>query len=182
MSHANAASRTLSCICGQLRIAAFRKPIMTVCCYCTSCQTAGRLLDPPDGARVLGVDGGTPFVLFRKDRVNCTHHATALREHRLTPESSTRRVVAACCGAPMFLEFEKGHWISVYAARLPQAERPPVEMRTMLRDAPAGTQHSDGIPGSSTQSASFMARLLWAWIAMGFRSPKIEVGSAVTGR
>jgi hypothetical protein len=82
----------------------------------------------------------------------------------------------------MFLEFENGHWLSVYAARLSEAERPPVEMRTMLRDAPAGTQHADGIPGSSTQSASFMARLLWAWIAMGFRSPKIEVRPATAAR
>lgn len=177
-SQTSVASRTLTCTCGQLRIAAFGEPIMTVCCYCNSCQTAGRFFDPPDGAGVLGADGGTPFVLYRKDRVDCTPHGTAMREHRLTPKSSTRRVVAACCGAPMFLEFQNGHWLSAYAARLPEAERPPVEMRTMLRDAPVGTQHADGIPGSATQSARFMARLFWAWVSMGFRSPKIEVQDA----
>lgn len=32
------------------------------------------------------------------------------------------------------------------------------------------------VPGSKTQSPSFMITLLGAWIAMGFRSPKLEVG------
>lgn len=80
-----------------------------------------------------------------------------------------------CCGAPMFLEFEKGHWVSVYAARVPEAQCPAIEMRTMTRDAPHEAEFTDQIPSYRTHSVWFMARLLWAWVLMGFRSPEIEV-------
>lgn len=166
--------RLLSCSCGQLSIPAIGDPIMTVSCYCHSCQTAARQLAVPASPPFTGTDGGTPFVLYRKDRVEFPS-SQALREHRLSSQSSTRRVIAACCGAPMFLEFEKGHWVSVYAARIPEAERPPLEMRTMTGDAPPDTVFTDRVPSYRTHSVPFMARLLWAWVLMGFRSPAIEV-------
>lgn len=120
-------------------------------------------------------DGGTPFVLYRKDRVSFLNSSTELREHRLQPESTTRRVVASCCLAPMFLEFESGHWLSLYAWRLPQESRPEIEVRTMTRDAPPGLKFSDGVPSPRSHTIGFMARLLWAWVLMGFRSGKIQV-------
>ena len=151
---------------------------MTVSCYCHSCQTAARRLAVPDSTPMVGTDGGTPFVLFRKDRVEFPS-SQALREHRLSPQSTTRRVVATCCGTPMFLEFEKGHWVSVYAGRIPEAQRPAIEMRTMTSDAPPDTVFTDNIPSYRTHSVRFMARLLWAWVLMGFRHPAIEVNADV---
>ncbi len=52
-------------------------------------------------------DGGTGFVLVRSDRVRCVKGGDKLQEHRLKPDSPTRRVLATCCNSPMFLEFSK---------------------------------------------------------------------------
>ncbi|MGE0499706.1 MAG: hypothetical protein AB7I79_10650 [Rhizobiaceae bacterium] len=112
--------------------------------------------------------------MFRKDRLRCLRGANQLREHRLTPKSPTRRVVAICCNSPMFLEFESGHWLSVYADRLKPAERPVLEIRTMTKYRPAGVTFTDDLPSPATHSVSFMWRLLRAWMAMGFKAPKLD--------
>jgi hypothetical protein len=46
----------------------------------------------------------------------------------------------------------------------------------MTSDLPAGTTLAGDVPSSKTQSASFMVKLLGAWIGMGFRRPTIAVG------
>lgn len=173
----NATKRLLTCTCGELKIEAVGKPILGVACYCESCQTAAKQLGFPQQAPLAEPDGGTPFVLYRKDRV-VLPASDSLREHRLSPTSTTRRVIATCCDTPLFLEFENGHWVSIYASRFVPHERPGIEMRTMTRDAPPGVEFTDQIPSYSTHGGGFMARLLWTWVLMGFRSPRIEVRSA----
>lgn len=168
---------TFSCTCETVHITTVGEPIMSVACYCSSCQTAGRQLTDDAGSTVVNADGGTEFVLLRKDRVNWSIDPASLVEHRLSPQSPTRRVRAACCGAPLFLEFQNGHWLSMYTARLPTSRRPAIQLRTMTRDAPNGVTFNDGIPSKQTHSLGFMARLLWAWVAMGFRSPEVKVGN-----
>ena len=74
----------------------------------------------------------------------------------------------------MFLEFTNGHWLSLYSARVPSKDQPPLEMRTMTNDRRAGVELDDTVPSIKTHSAKFMARLLGAWVAMGFRTPKID--------
>jgi hypothetical protein len=59
----------------------------------------------------------TEYVLYRKDRVRLVMGAGHLEEHRLKPESPTRRVRATFCQAAMFLDLTKGHWLSLYRAR-----------------------------------------------------------------
>ncbi|WP_269932723.1 hypothetical protein [Aminobacter sp. HY435] len=138
-----------------------------------------------DGLDVLEGDGGTDFALYRKDRVRCARGADLLREHRLTASSPTRRVLATCCNAPMFLEFKNGHWLSVYRRRFRPQDRPPVEMRVMTADRRAGVEFSDGLPSYARHSGLFMWRLLSAWAMMGFRSPRIDYvqgGTDVQGR
>jgi len=44
-------------------------------------------------------DGGTDYVLYRKDRVQCVTGQEYLEEHRLKPDSPTRRVIATCCNS-----------------------------------------------------------------------------------
>lgn len=167
--------RTAACRCGQVAFEASGEPIVTATCYCTSCQTAGERLGARPGApALLDADGGTPFVLFRKDRFRCLRGQTHLREHRLTPTSKTRRVIATCCNSAMFLEFSGGHWLSVYKDRFPAAEQPALEMRTMIKDRRPGVEFTDGVPGYKTPTGQFMWRLLKAWGAMGFRAPKIN--------
>jgi hypothetical protein len=122
---------------------------------------------------VLTASGTTPFVLYRKDRVRFLKGADRLREFRLSPDAPTRRVIATCCNTPVFLEFQKGHWLSLYGGLWPAGTRPALEMRTMTSDLPAGTELPDDVPNGKRQSARFFAKLLGAWVAMGFRSPKV---------
>lgn len=164
------------CTCGKVALEVAGAPIMAATCMCASCQeAASRFADLPGAPKVLDADGGTEFILVRKDRVRCTHGETLMAEHRLKPDSPTRRVTATCCNAPMFLEFTNGHWLSMYRARF-GPDAPPIEMRTMARDRRADVEFHDAIPSLEGHSGKFMFRLLGAWVKMGFRVPKITWG------
>ena len=168
-------NQTLTCTCGTVALELRGSPIVSVECLCADCQKAGTFLQSqPDAPLVLDANGATRFVLYRKDRVRCLAGQDRLREHRLTAGSKTRRVVALCCNTAMFLEFTNGHWLSIYGGRWPEATRPPLEMRTMTRDRPEGVELPDDVPKPRTHTLAFYARLLRAWAAMGFRSPRVE--------
>jgi hypothetical protein len=116
---------------------------------------------------VANREGGTDYVMMRKDRLRCTKGEDLLRAHRLKPDAPTRRVLARCCNSPMFLEFKGGHWLSVYRDRF---DAPPsIDLRTMAGDR----SFADAIPAYRAHSASFMWRLFKAWAAMGFRAPMV---------
>ena len=170
-------TQQLSCSCGQVQLQLEKSPILTAECHCTSCRTAAAQLQQlPAAAQVLEANGGTAFVLYRKDRVQFTRGFALLKEHRLTETSPTRRVVASCCNTPVFLEFERGHWLSIYSRLWPEAIRPAIELRTMTSDLADASALPNDVPNARHQSFGFMAKLLVAWIAMGFRVPKIEIG------
>jgi hypothetical protein len=167
-------SMTASCRCGAVALEVIGPPIVTAGCYCQSCQAAGEQIERLAGAPpMLDADGGTAFVLQRKDRVRCVRGGERLEAHRLKPDSPTRRMVATCCNSAMFLEFSKGHWLSLYRGRLPEGA-PPLEMRVMTADRREGVELPGDIPSYATHSGKFMWRLLSAWAAMGFRVPKVR--------
>jgi hypothetical protein len=148
----NMESNIAGCRCGQVKLEVLGEPIVSTVCHCSSCQKAGRLLeDLPGASHILDETGGTPFVLFRKDRLRCAHGAAFLAEHRLKADSPTRRIVATCCNTAMFLDFTKGHWISIYRERL------ALDQATVKR-----------------KSGLFTLRLVIAWAKMAFRTPKID--------
>ena len=162
-----------ACRCGQTTIELTGAPILSAVCCCNDCRTAGRQFEQAPGAPpVVGPDGGTPYSLYRKDRVRIALGRGHLRDHRLDPSSPTRRVVAACCNSPMFLDFTKGCWLSVYRDRL-GSDAPPLEMRVMAKDAPEGSGRADDIPTYPKFPPAFMIKLLGAWAAMGFRRPEV---------
>ena len=131
-------SETASCRCGAVVLEVTGAPIVHAACYCASCQAAGRQLEQlPDAPPVLDADGGTDFVLYRKDRLRCVQGGERMDAHRLKPESPTRRMVATCCNSAMFLDFTKGHWLTLYRGRLP-GPVPPLEMRVMTSEKGAG--------------------------------------------
>jgi hypothetical protein len=168
-------SHQVSCKCGTITFELSGEPFMVAECMCESCRTAGRILESLPGAPpLLDTKDATLAAMYRKDRLTCTAGSEMLREHRLRPESPTRRIVATCCNSAMLLEFTKGHWISVYGARLPEADRPTAEMRTMAGDLPEGHELPDDIPNLRTHSVGFFARLLRAWAAMRFHVPRIS--------
>jgi hypothetical protein len=143
----------LNCRCGRVTLEFRGDPIVTTVCHCASCQQAGKQLAALPGAEtILDASDGTAFILFRKDRVRCLNGENLLAEHRLNATTTTRRVVATCCNTAMFLDFTRGHWISLYSARVPQAYRQFTPNKSVL----------------------FVPKLMWAWLLMGFRTPKID--------
>ena len=176
-----AEAHTLSCTCGQVQLTARQSPIIVTECHCNSCRSAGAVLQTLPGATsVLDANGGTPFVLYRKDRIGFPKGSDLLAEYRLSPDAPTRRVVASCCNTALFLEFEHGHWLSIYGHLWPQGTMPGIEVRTMTGDRAGGPALGSEIPSGKLATAGFYARLLGAWIAMGFKQPKIRVGGTVT--
>lgn len=167
------------CRCGKVELQAVGRPILAASCYCASCQQAGRRFEQLASAPpVRNPDGGTDYVLYRKDRVQCVTGPEHLREHRLKPDSPTRRVIATCCNSAMFLDFGKGHWLTMYRDRFP-ANAPPVEMRVMARERRDGLVLADDLPNFDRHSGKAMLRLIAAWIAMGLRRPEISLGKTV---
>lgn len=176
--------KTLECVCGAVTLEVSGEHIVSVECYCDSCRKAGAELQALPGAPpLLESNGATRCVLHRKDRVRCTRGEDRLREHRLAPSATTRRVVATCCNTAMFMEFLRGHWLSLYGRRFRAEALPPLEMRTMTRDLKGTLRLPDDVPNSKTQSVSFMTRLLGAWVAMRLRTPTITfVNGALDAR
>jgi hypothetical protein len=165
-----------TCQCGKVKLEALGPPILTCSCYCTSCQEAGRRFEQlPSAPPVLDPDSGTGFILYRKDRVHCVTGQEFLEEHRLKPDSPTRRVIATCCNSAMFLDFIKGHWLSMYRNRFPTGA-PPLEMRVMTKERRIGVELADDLPNHGGRSGKFMLKLIAAWIAMGLRRPEIALG------
>ena len=168
-------AKRLTCGCRQVALEIQGEPIVSAECLCSDCQNAGEILQSlPDAPSVLDEKGATRFVLYRKDRVRCAKGEELLREHRLSADSKTRRVVAICCNTPMFLEFTSGHWVSLYGGLWPETSLPALEIRTMTRDRPAGVKLPEDVPNPKTHTVSFYAKLFGAWAAMRFRAPKIE--------
>jgi hypothetical protein len=160
---------TARCACGSVELEAIGAPIMSVACYCESCQEGSQQIEAlPNGRAVCGPDGGTAYVLYRKDRVEYPKGSGLLRGLKLRDESSTRRVLAACCDSPMFLEFEKGHWLTMYQTAL-RGDLPPLEMRVHTKSRPASVHLSHDVPNHQGYSLKFMAKLFGAWIAMLLR-------------
>jgi hypothetical protein len=75
----------------------------------------------------------------------------------------------------MFLDFTKGPWLSMFRNRFPTGA-PPLEMRVWTNERPVGVELADDLPNCSGLSGKLMLKLIAAWIAMGFRSPKITLG------
>jgi hypothetical protein len=120
----------------------------------------------------VAADGGTDYVIYRKDRVRCVSGGDLLEGRRLKPDSPTRRMIARCCDTPMFLDFTQGHWLTIYRDRLPDI-MPPATMRMMTAERPAGVTLPDDMANYPGRSAKFMLKLLRAWMAMGFRRPAV---------
>ncbi|WP_040585448.1 GFA family protein [Allomesorhizobium alhagi] len=166
----------IGCNCGRTRLEVLGAPILVSECLCNSCRAAAdRLASLPGARNILTSYGATPCAEYRKDRVRILSGAEHMSEFRLSADAGSRRVVATCCNTPVFLEMKGAHWLSIYLHLWPDEARPKAELRTMAGDLPDASKLPDDIANLKSHTVSFYAKLLRAWIAMGFRNPKIEV-------
>jgi len=170
MSAASAKSRIITCSCGHVHFEAKGKPIASLVCYCDDCQAgSAQLAELPGAMPVHDADGGTGYVLYRKDRFACTRGQDALSDHRLTTGSATSRVVATCCNSAMTMRFDDGrHWTSVYRARF-DADAPALQWRICTKNAREGVTPPTDVPSFDTYPMAFMGRLSVSGLAYIFR-------------
>lgn len=159
--------RTARCECGRVEITALGPPIVSTICYCDDCQQGARQIEALPNARpVLDPDGGTPLVLYRRDRVERSNGAELLRGYKLREGSPTNRVVATCCNTAMFLDFDRGpHWVSILRARL-GGDAPPAQMRLQTKYKPETSELPDDVPNHASFPLTLVAKLVGARVAM----------------
>jgi hypothetical protein len=159
--------RTARCSCGCVEIEASGRPITTVVCYCDSCQEGSRRIEALTNAvPILCPDGGTAYVLYRKDRIQYSKGAELLKDYKIEENSTTKRVVATCCGSAMVMRFDDvKHWVPVYRARF-QGDMPPLQWRICTKFKPENADLPTDVPSSTMYPAGFMSKLLTSRLSM----------------
>jgi hypothetical protein len=157
----------LRCSCGSVELECIGAPITSVVCYCDDCQEGARQIEALPNARpTRDSDGGTSYVIYRKDRVRCSKGVSLLTPFKIREKSTTNRVVASCCNSAMFLNFDDGkHWVDVYRSRF-QGDAPPLQMRICTKFKPANSSIPRDMPGYQDYPLKFLAKLASARIAM----------------
>jgi hypothetical protein len=157
------------CACGEVEVELIGAPVISVVCHCDDCQAGSAMIEALPGAcRVLDAGLGTPYALYRNDRVNCTRGADRLEGFKLKPESTTSRMVANCCNSAMLVRLDPVlHWTPVYRDRI--AVPPPLELRINTRFVPEGTPLPADLPVRPGVPLRFFTRLIGARIAMTLR-------------
>jgi hypothetical protein len=158
---------TAMCSCGRVELEASGAPISSVVCYCDDCQEGSRQIEAlPNAPPVQDPDGGTAYVLYRKDRVKCSRGAQLLKSYKIREKSATNRVVATCCNSAMFLNFDDGkHWVDVYRSRS-DGDVPSLQMCICTKFKPEKGDVRSDVPSYSGYPLRFLAKLLAARIAM----------------
>ncbi|HEY3621438.1 MAG TPA: DUF6151 family protein [Roseiarcus sp.] len=165
-------SHVARCRCGAVEISGWGEPIVVSACYCDDCQAAAqRLAASANSAPAASADGGTEFMVFRRDRIACTRGAENLQAMRLTAATKTRRMIAGCCKTPMYVGFDdKKPWVSAFRASF-GADAPPVEMRICTRFRRADDKANDSLPSHPGYPPAMIFRILAAWPLMLFSRP-----------
>ena len=161
---------TASCACGGVELEVIGPPISSVVCYCDDCQEGSHQIESlPNAPLVQDRDGGTSYIVYRKDRIKCSKGAELLKSYKIKEKSATNRVVAACCNSAMFLNFDDGkHWVDVYRSRF-QGHVPPLLMQICTKFKPGNNGIPDDAPSYPGYPFKFLAKLLSARVAMLLR-------------
>lgn len=161
------AMATVNCVCGQVAYEAIGAPITSVICYCDDCQEGARQIQSlPHAISFQEPDGGTEYLVYRKDRVVCLKGASLLRHHKIREDSATNRVIAICCNSAMLLTFDDGkHWVDLYRSRCKNYVL-PVQMRICTKFKPDGRTIPTDVPHYSRYPMSLIIKLALAKMAM----------------
>lgn len=155
------------CRCGKIQITAIGKPITSVVCYCDDCQNGGKLLNELSSEnKVSDMQGGTPYVLFRKDKIIYDFDKNLLKGLKLKSSSPTNRNYSACCLTPMFINFDDNkHWIDFYALNaLDVIPKPEMRICTKFKTGPLNNE----LPNYKNFSLHFISKLIFAKFQMWF--------------
>ena len=160
--------RTVACDCGKVQVRARGAPITSCICYCDDCQAGGRQLESLGAAGTFrDAFGGSPYLVYRNDRIACVAGTGLLQGVKLREDAPTTRFIATCCKTPMFLKYGPGWWTSAYRARFGDSA-PPVEFRSQVQFAPAGADLPRDVPVYRSFPLRLFARLSTARIGMLF--------------
>jgi hypothetical protein len=161
---------TASCSCGSVELKVFGAPIVGSVCYCDDCQTGSRQIEAlPNAGPVRDPDGGTAYILYRKDRIECAKGGALLKNYKIKESSATNRVVATCCNSAMFMSFDKGpFWVAAYRARF-QGDPPPLQMRICTKFKPENVVLRNDVPSYRGYPLRLMAKLLASGATMLLR-------------
>ena len=142
------------------------RPIVHSECYCADCQAGARRLEALASAPpVANRDGGTPYLVYRDDRIRVVAGEHLLSQIRLMEDSPTTRYFASCCNSGMYLKFAPGHWTSAYERRF-SGNVPDLEMRYQLADLREGETVADDLPCSKRFPVALLWRLMASRLAM----------------
>ncbi len=120
----------------------------------------------PGAGAIRDPDGGTAYIVYRKDRIECSRGAESLKGYKLKEVSVTNRVIATCCNSAMFMNFDRGpHWVSAYRARF-HGELLPLQLRICTKFKPHGVVLPDDVPSHRGYPPGFIVKLLASRVAM----------------
>ena len=161
-------SRLVRCACGKVELELLGEPVISVVCHCDDCQAGSSIIEALPGApAILDSGRGTPYALYRNDRVTCTRGEELLEAYKLKPDSTTNRMVAGCCNSAMLVRLDPIlHWTPVYRDRIEYAA--PLEMRIQTRFVPANVVPPADLPSTKGVPLTFATRLVAARIGMLF--------------
>lgn len=159
------------CSCGSVEMQVFGVAMMSVVCYCDTCQRGSQQIEElPNTEPVRDPDGGTAYVLYRTDRIAYSRGAELLKPLKID-ETATSRVYASCCNSAMVMRFDDArHWVCMYRARF-RGDAPALDYRICTTFKPAGVEIPNDVPSSAMYPGGFAMKLLKAKFAMLF-SPR----------
>jgi hypothetical protein len=159
--------RSICCVCGNVEIEVIGDPIACTVCYCDTCQAGSRQIEALENAPpILGPDGGTAYVLYRKDRINYSKGTELLKGLKVDEKLATSRVVATCCNAAMVMRLgDAMHWVPIYRTRF-QGDIPALQWRICTKFKPANAEIPKDVPSSPMYPPGFMWKLLTSKVSM----------------
>ena len=164
------------CSCGAVALTLRGAPIVSLACYCDTCEEASRRIEALLEARaVREPDGGTAYVSYRKDRVTYAEGRELLKDVTLEQNPKTKRVVASCCNSALLMRFDDArHWVPIYRARFgPNA--PAIQMRICTSYLPKNVVLPSDVPLHRDYPSALVMKLLRSRFAMLFHSAGLAV-------
>jgi hypothetical protein len=159
----------LSCHCGKVEMEAVGLPVIVAACHCADCHEGSRRLEAlPQAPPILDDYGGTPHVLYRRDRISYVHGQELLKRLKVD-EDSPDRAYASCCNSYMFIDVGPRMPVLPISRGRFRGDVPVLEVRMNLKREPGKGNLPDDVPCSPSFPFKFVRRVLGAQLAIVFR-------------